>query len=174
VIRHPRRDSETISFLSFLSVVSCTIGVLMFVLAGVTVVSFWGAEQVVMDVRQVGDGRPGFGRVYVECRASGLILHPRGKRVSAEELAAPRQWTAGPFGECLGRLSGAGRGGSLFFLVRPRGFAVFRQALSYAFAAGGGTADAVADGRARFSVGHQMVRMPGAIRVQPKTRSTAP
>ena len=170
MIRHSQQRAEAISFFSFLSVILCTIGLLMFVLAGVTVVSFWGAEQVIVDVRQLKDGKPGFGRVYVECLARGLLVHPGEALVPADALEDKDRWLDGPFGLCLSKLSA---GGSLFFLVRPQGIAVFRRALGYAFSAGGGTATAVADGRARFSVGHQMVLLPGPIRVVRKTVDTA-
>ena len=173
MIRHATRPTEAISFFSFLSVILCTIGLLMFVLAGITVVSFWGAEQVVVDLPQMQEGRPGFGRIYVECRARSLLVHPSEDAVRAEDLDDPRRWASSPFGQCLTRLS-TGKASSLFFLVRPKGLAVFRKALSYAFAAGGGTADAADAGRARFSVGHQMVTMPGPIRVVRRLAEAGP
>lgn len=171
MIRHAQQRTEAVSFFPFLSVILCTIGLLMFVLAGVTVVSFWGAEQVIVDVRQLEDGKPGFGRVYVECLARGLLVHPGETMVSADALEDSDRWLDSRFGLCLGRL--ATGGGSLYFLVRPKGLAVFRRALGYAFSAGGGTATAVADGRARFSVGHQMVLLPGPIKVLRKRDDTA-
>lgn len=164
MIPHPKRQPATISFFSFLSVVSCTIGLLMFVLAGVTVVSFWGAEQVVMDIKQQPGGKPGFGRVYIECRPEGLIVYPRQELVRASVLARATSWYDSAFGRVLARLA-RGRGGSLYFLVRPKGLPVFRLALGYTYAAGGGTSDAVAAGAAKFPIGHQMVLMPGPIRI---------
>ena len=137
----------------------------MFVLAAVTVVSFWGAEQIIMEINQRKDGAPGLGRMYVECRRGGLLVYPGEREASAEELAHPTRWHDGAFGRTLSRLSGGSRSGSLYFLVRPKGFPVFRRALGYAFAAGGGTADAVAAGRAKFAIGHQMVLMPGLIKI---------
>ena len=165
MIRHRQRLSETISFFSFLSVISCTIGLLMFVLAGVTVVSFWGAEQVIIEIQQQKGGAVGFGRVYVECRREGLVVYPTEELVRAEDLAHPTRWYDSEYARVLARLSTRQRAGSLYFLVRPKGFPVFRRALGYAFASGGGTADAVAGGSAKFTIGHQMVLMPGPIRI---------
>jgi len=137
---------------------------LLLVLVGVTVVSFWGAEQVV-DIRSVDGGKPGEGRVYVECRPDGVIVHPHRQVLTLADLDDPQRWGRSPFGRCLAGLSSGHHGGSVYFLVRPKGLTVYRKALTFAFAAGGGTADAVAQGRARFAIGQQMVFMPGPVRV---------
>lgn len=165
MIRHTQPREEAISFVAFLSVVSCTIGLLIFVLVGVTVVSFWGAEQVVVEVKGTGHGRPGAGRIYVECRPDGLIVHPDKVVVSLQDLEDPSRWIEGPFGKCLSKLTSSGRGGSVFFLVRRGGFPVYRKTLEYTLTFGGGTVEAVSRGDALFSIGHQLVVMPGALRV---------
>lgn len=165
MIPRPKNQDDPIPFFAFLSVVSCTIGLLMFVLAGITVASFWRAEQVVVDDRTRGPGVPAKGRIYVECRPDGLIVHPEKIVVSLDDLDDPGRWVEGPYGRCLTRLVREGRGGSVYFLVRRGGVSVFRKALEYALAAGGGTVDAVARGDALFSVGRQLVAMPGGIQV---------
>ena len=85
MIRHPQREREPTSFFAFLSVISCTIGLLMLVLVSVTVASFWGAEQV-LEVPTQEDGSFVRGRIYVECTAEGLIVHPDETVVSVEDL----------------------------------------------------------------------------------------
>jgi len=174
MIKHKVQQDEAMSFFAFMSIISCAIGLLIFVLVGVTIVSFWGAEQVITDVRQSKDGRAGVGRIYVECRAEGLLVHPNKTVVSAADLEDPTRWLDSPYGECLSRLSGGKQAGSIFFLVRSDGLAVFRKALGYAFVAGGGTGEAVTEGRARFTMGHQIVTMPGPIRVVQREGEKAP
>ena len=165
MIRHMPKRNETMSFFAFMSIISCAIGLLMFVLVGVTIVSFWGAEQVIMNIPQSEGGKAGAGRIYVECRSDGLIIHPDKTLVALADLEDTTRWMETPFAECLGKLSDGEKTGSIFFLVRKDGLDLFRKALGYAFLAGGGTADAVAQGRARFTMGQQMVTMPGPIKV---------
>ncbi len=171
--RHPARPVGAIAFFPFLSVVSCTIGLLMFVLAAVTVLSFWGAEQVIFDIPQQPGGRPGGGRIYVECRREGIIVYPGEERVRSEALAHPSRWGRTAYGRALNDLA-AGRARSLYFFVRPKGIQAFRRALAYAYAAGGGTADAAARGAARFPIGCQILFMPGPIRVVHAKPHSAP
>lgn len=171
MIRHVERDHEPTPFMAFLSVIMCTIGLLMLVLVGVAVTSFWGAEQVIVEVPSVDGGSASPGRIYVECADDGLVVHPEEIVVSLEDLEDPARWINGPYGRCLIELRRRGDGGSVHFLVRRGGLAVFRKALGYAFAAGGGTTDAVARGEAVFSIGRQLVLMPGTIRVQRDTET---
>jgi hypothetical protein len=163
MIRHPPREEEPTSFFAFLSVVSCTIGLLMLVLVLVTVTSFWGAEQV-LEVPTQKDGSFVRGRIYVECTADGLIVHPDETVVSLKDLEDPARWIDGPYGKCLIALIRRQRDGSAHFLIRPGGLAVFRTAIAYAREAGGGTVDDVKSGRAVFSVGQQLMELPGPIR----------
>jgi hypothetical protein len=164
MIRHARSSGEPLSFFGFLSVISCVIGLLMFVLVCITVVSFWGAE-VVVEVPSVVSGLPGKGTIYVECTGEGLLVHPEKDVNTLEDLDDPALWVRGPYGRCLAQLRTNKRGGTVHFLIREDGLPVFRKALSYALVAGGGTADAVSHGSALFSIGQQLVTMPGPIRV---------
>jgi len=163
MIRHPQREQEPTSFFAFLSVISCTIGLLMLVLVSVTVTSFWGAEQV-LEIPTQDDGSFVRGRIYVECTAKGLIVHPDETVVSLKDLEDPARWIDGPYGKCLMTLIRRERDGSAHFFIRPGGLAVFRRAISYALEAGGGTVDDVKSGRAVFSVGQQLMASPGPIR----------
>lgn len=163
MIRHSRRQGEAISFFAFLSVISCTIGALMVVLVCVSVTSFFGAKQSPV-LPSKGD-KPGWGVIYVECDAEGLRVHPDDVLVSRKEVEDPHQWSDGPFGQCLRKVRSHGADGAVYFLIRRGGIPVFRTALGYAVALGGGTTDAVQQGDALFSIGQQLVVMPGAIRV---------
>lgn len=174
MIRHVPQRMEVISFFGFLSIVNCAIGLLLFVLVGVTLVSFWGAEQVILETESSKGGQPGFGRTYIECRSSGLVIHPEQAETPRENLEDSARWLETPFGECLGKLASGQKEGSLFFLVRKDGLPTYRKALGYAFQAGGGTADAVREGQARFSLGYQMVTMPGPIRVVQEAGAATP
>lgn len=167
MIRHSRRQGETISFFSFLSVISCTIGALMVVLVCVSVTSFLGAEQTPVPPTQ-GD-KPAWGVVYVECLNDGLRVHPDDVIVSREELEDLHRWSDGPFGQCLRKVRSHGVDGAVYFLIRRGGIPVFRTALGYAVGLGGGTTEAVQQGDAEFSIGQQLVVMPGAIRVPKPT-----
>ena len=166
MIRYARHGEEGISFFAFLSVISCTIGVLVVVLVCVTITSFWGAELVVepIDLPSTGSDA-GPGRIYVECRADGLIVHPHDLIVSLDDLEDPSRWIGGPYGQALSDVSSHRGAGSVFFLVRRGGLPVFRKALGYAMAVGGGTAEDSEQGTATFSIGQQRVTMPGPIRV---------
>jgi hypothetical protein len=163
MIRHPQREEEPMSLFSFLSVVSCTIGLLMLVLVLVTVTSLWGAKQV-LEIPTQKDGSFVRGRIYVECTADGLIVHPDQTVVTLKDLDDPARWVDGPYGKCLMALIRRQRDGSAHFLIRPGGLAVFRTAIAYAREAGGGTVDDVKSGRAVFSVGEQLIELPGPIR----------
>ncbi len=161
--RHTQREQEPTSFFAFLSVISCTIGLLMLVLVSVTVASFWVAEQV-LEIPTQEDGSFARGRIYVECSAQGLIVHPDETVVSLKDLEDPAQWLNGPYGKCLKTLNRRQHDGSAHFLIRPGGLAVFRRAMGYALQAGGGTTDQVKNGQAVFSVGEQLMALPGPIR----------
>lgn len=165
MIRRTTRRSEAIAFIAFLDVMSCTIGVLMLILVGVTMHSFWGAEQVIEIPSEAGAGLS-VGRIYVECTKEGLLVHPDDIVIALDDLEDPNAWIDGPYGQCLTELRKRGSGGSAHFLVRRGGLAVFRRALGYALAAGGGTVDDVRAGQAMFSIGQQAIVMPGPVRLE--------
>lgn len=81
-----------------------------------------------VDLASAG-GDPGSGRIYVECRSDGLLVHPDEVVVTREELDDPVRWIDGPFGRCLTQVRSRGPGGSVYFLVRRGGIPVFRRAV---------------------------------------------
>ncbi|MGD9127045.1 MAG: hypothetical protein PVH19_06670 [Planctomycetia bacterium] len=163
MIRHPQRNQEPTAFFAFLSVISCTIGLLMLVLVSVTVTSFWGAEQV-LEVPAQANGSFMPGRIFIECKEEGLVVHPDERIVTMEDLEDPARWQEGPYGKCLMTLIRRQRDGSAHFFIRPGGLTVFRKAMAYALEAGGGTVEDVKNGRAVFTVGQQLLTLPGPIR----------
>ena len=107
------RSRLTITLFPFLSVLAATIGALILIISGLTAINLHDTEQLI-DMSSVQNRRR---PRYVECDATGFILHPEGTVVPLEELDGHKN----PFRELLEALDMPASSETLTLLIRPDG-----------------------------------------------------
>ena len=114
-----RRGSEPVSLFPFLSVLAAALGTLTLIISGMGVLSFGDVEQYVEPMRGGHGKRPH----YVECRESGLLIHPEGIAITMAQLRETTVWE-----DVLDKIETGAKGQYLILLVRPGGLGAFKLA----------------------------------------------
>jgi hypothetical protein len=124
--RRRHKEAASISLLPILSIQKCTMGIMVVLICAQNLLSLGKTADQYLEIVGSEENREA---VFVECRDTGVLLHPQKEEVTLEALKAA---DLSPFHKLLDELAAGDGKKYLVLLVRPEGTTSFWQCIDMA------------------------------------------